>query len=115
MELLSLTLYFSPWNHADFLCLFVFFFCRIVPSFGKVSPVGDHVAGDVTMLWPVSERRGERLSKDILKVVRVVGSHPAGEGPANAAHTVGLREQVGVGASSSLVKKGRDRSRGQLL
>lgn len=67
---------------------------RSVPSFSKVSPVGNHVARDIPVPWPVSQRCGERLPKDILKVIGVVGSHPAGVRFANATQTVGLREHI---------------------
>lgn len=59
---------------------------------GKVGPVGDHIAGDVTVARPVPQRGAEGLSKHVLEVIGVVGSHPAGVRPGDAAHTVGLRE-----------------------
>lgn len=65
-----------------------------LPSFGKVGPVGNHVAGDIPVPWPVSQRCAEGLPEDVLKVIRVVGSHPAGVRQSNATQTVGLREQV---------------------
>ena len=34
----------------------------------------------------------------------MVGSHPAGVGSGKAAHTVGLREEVGVGTASPIYK-----------
>lgn len=64
--------------------------CRIIPSSGKVGPVGNHVAGDITVARPVAQWCGERLSEDILQVIGMISSHPAGIGPANATHTVGL-------------------------
>ena len=80
-----------------------------IPSFGEVGPVGDHVARDVTVARPVPQRCGERLSEHVLQVISVVGSHPAGVGPTNATHTVGLREEVRVGTASSLVRQGEKR------
>lgn len=84
--------------------------CRIIPSSGEVGPVGDHVARDVPVARPVPQWCGKRLSEHILQVISVVGSHPAGVGPANAAQTVGLRKQVGVGTASPLVRQGKKRN-----
>lgn len=64
--------------------------CRIIPSSGKVGPVGNHVARDITVAGPVAQWCGERLSEDILQVISMISSHPAGIGSANATHTVGL-------------------------
>lgn len=65
-----------------------------VPIFGKVGPVSNHVAGDIPVPRPVSQRCGEWLPEDVLKVISVVGSHPARVRLGNATQTVGLREHV---------------------
>ncbi len=83
--------------------------CRIIPSSGEVGPVGDHVARDIAVARPVSQWCGERLSEHVLQVISVVSPHPAGVGCGNAPHSVGLREEVGVGTASSLVRKGKNR------
>ncbi len=80
--------------------------CRIIPRSSKVGPVGDHVAGKVTVTIPVPKWCGERLSEHILQVISVVSSHPAGVGPGKAGHTIGLREVVGEGKASPLVRQG---------
>ena len=83
--------------------------CRVIPSFGEVGPVGDYVARDVAVTRPVCQWCGERLSEHILQVISMVSSHPAGVGSTNASHTIGLREEVGVGAGRSLVRQGKYR------
>lgn len=69
-----------------------------IPRLGKVGPVGDHVSRQVPMFRPVPQRRGERLSKDVLQVIGVISAQP---GFGVGSQTVGLREQVRVGATSS--------------
>ena len=80
---------------------------EMLPCFGEVGPISDNVARDVTVAGPVRQWCGERLSEKVLQIISVVGSHPAGVGPGNAAHTAGLREEVGVGPSGSLVRQGK--------
>ena len=84
--------YFSQCFISNFCDSTAYCVCLIIPSSGKVGPVGNHVAGDVTVARPVCQWRAERLSEHVLQVIRMVGSHPAGVGSAYAAHTVGLGE-----------------------
>lgn len=77
-------------NHRYSEAFYVIYEAVIIPSFGKVGPVGNHVARDIPVSWPVSQRGGKWLSKDILKVISVVGSHPAGVRLGNTTQTVGL-------------------------
>lgn len=80
----------------------------LLPSFGKVSPVGDHVSREVTVTRPVSQRSGEWFSKHILQVVGVVCSHPAGVGFGDTAHSVWLRKDVGIRFSCSVEAKRKE-------
>lgn len=77
-------------NHRYSQDFYVIYEAVIIPSFGKVGPVGNHVARDIPVSWPVSQRGGKWLSEDILKVISVVGSHPAGVRLGNTTQTVGL-------------------------
>lgn len=83
-------IYFSVRLRFDF-CDAPVCVCGDIPSFGKVGPVVNHVAREVAMAGPVPQWCGERLSEHVLQVISVVGSHPAGVGHDEAAHTVGLR------------------------
>lgn len=92
-------------NHRYSQVFYVIYEAVIIPSFGKVGPVGNHVARDIPVSWPVSQGGGKWLSEDILKVISMVGSHPAGVRLGNTTQTIGLWEHVWVGASCSERKR----------
>ena len=79
-----------------------------VPSLGEVGPVGDEVFGNVTVAGPVAQGCGEGLPEQVLQVVSMVSTHPAGVGTQQASHAVWLREQVGVGTAGSLMGQWRE-------
>lgn len=58
----------------------------VLPSFGKVCPVGNHIAWKVSLSVPVHPWRGEGLTENILNIIKMVSTHPVMIGFAWSCH-----------------------------
>lgn len=67
-----------------------------LPSLGKVGPIGDHVAGQISVSGEVDERGGERFTEQVLQVLGMLRLHPAGESRDPGLHVEQVRVSTGT-------------------